>query len=205
MNRRTFASTALAVSLLPATAAMKQQDATPETQRAPDIDEVDIRTRNLTDALKSISPAALLEALESAEVNNTDLIEANGGEVPTSVPWADYGDTDLYSSLGGVGLTTGGMNLSDPDTEMIGGYIVYESADIAYHEFTRKIADIYENPSNTMAVAGTNVWLVESDDFRIGTWRIGNVMMMAMLHDQQAGVVEGLIGHLNDVATNLTD
>ena len=203
MNRRSFAATAVIASFLPVTASMKQSNATPEVRPPHEADAVDTRTRDLTEALASISPTSLLEALESAEVTNATLVEANGGEAPTSVPWADYGDTDLYSSLGGVGLTTGGSNLSDPETEMLGAYIVYETAEIAYHEFTRKIGDIYENPSNTMSIAGTNVWIVESDEFQIGTWRIGNVMMMAMISDQEGAIVEGIIGHLNDVAMSV--
>ena len=202
MNRRTFATTALAAGLLPGTAMMKQE-ATPQTQPPRSPDAVDMRTRDLTETLAPISPTTLLEALESADVTNDVLIEANGGDAPTSVPWADYGDTDLYSSLGGVGLTSGGTDLSDPDTGMIGAYIVYESAEIAYHEFVRKIGDIYENPTSTMSVAGTNVWIVESGEMQIGTWRIGNVMMMAIFTDRQGGTVEGIIGHLTDVATSL--
>lgn len=202
MNRRTFATTALAAGLLPGTAMMNQQ-ATPQVQPLNALDAVDARTRDLTATLAAISPTALLEALESADVTNEVLIEANGGDAPTSVPWADYGDTDLYSSLGGVGLTSGGMDLSDPDTGMLGAYIVYESAEISYHEFVRKIGDIYESPMSRMSVAGTNVWIVESGEMQIGTWRIGNVMMMAMLSGQQGSLVEGIIGHLDDVATSL--
>lgn len=203
MNRRSFAATALAASFLPGTAMMKQSNATPEGQPPHVTDTVDTRTRDLTTLLASISPTALLETLEAVEVTNEALIEANGGEAPTAVPWADHGDTDLYSSLGGVGLTTGGTNLSAPETEMLGAYIVYETADIAYHEFTRKIGDIYENPSNTMTTAGTTIWIVESSGFSIGTWRIGNVMMMAMFSDRQGVTVDGIIGHLSDVAMSL--
>lgn len=203
MNRRSFAAAALAAGFLPATAAMKQGDATPQVQPPRETETVDTRTRDLTTLLASISPASLLEALEGEDVTNEALVETNGGDAPTAVPWADYGDTDLYSSLGGVGLTTGGTNLSDAETTMLGAYIIYETADIAYHEFTRKIGDVYETPSNTLSVAGTNVWIVESGDFSIGTWRIGNVMMMAMLSGQQGLTIEGIIGHLNDVALSL--
>lgn len=200
MNRRKFATTALASALLPISASTQQQVATPQSH--PD-STIDPRTRDLTATLSEISPAALLHALETADVTNTTLIDANGGDAPVAIPWADYGDTDLYSSLGGVGLTSGGTDLNNPDTEILGAYIVYETAEIAYHEFIRKIGDLYDNPSSTMSVAGTNVWIVESDDFQIGTWRIANVMMTALLSDHDGTIVDGIVGHLEDVAGSL--
>lgn len=141
--------------------------------------------------------------LETAEVTNPVLIEASGSDALIAVPWADYGDTDLYSSLGGVIISAGNDSyLHSSEMIMVGGYIVYESAEIAYHEFTRKIGDAYENPSSTSAIGGTNIWLLEVDDFRIGTWRIGNVMMIALVTEHQGTIIEGIIGHLEDVATD---
>lgn len=203
MNRRAFAITALSTALTPVVASAHLSEATPEGENARENDSVDSRTRDLTRILQSVSPVALLESLEKSPVTNEQLIQAGAGSDPVSIPWADYGDTDLYSSLGGVIIAAGDTYLHDPDTEMLGGYIVYESADIAYHEFTRKLGDWYNNPSMTSAVAGTNVWVMESDEISIGTWRIGNVMMMALLGDFEGDIVEGIIGHLGDVATAL--
>lgn len=203
MNRRTFTLSVFGTSLLPKAISASQPQATPDAERAHPDQSIDPRTRDLTRVLQSISPVSLIESLERAQVNSETLIAAAGAVEPVSTPWADYSDTDLLSSLGGVILASGDTSLYDPDAQTLGGYIVYESAEIAYHEFTRKLGNTYDNPSITSAVAGTNVWMIESDNLQIGTWRIGYVMMMAMISEMQYSVVDGIIEHLAEVADSV--
>lgn len=161
--------------------------------------------RNLVRTLSQISPVTLLEALEAAPVADKTLL-AIGGEDTRSVPWADFGDMDLYNSLGGVGLTTGGTELSDPETRMVGGYIVYESAEIAYHELIRRLGDVYDNPSMTTSAAGTNFFVLESDELQIAVGRVGYVILLGMidLANQLGGeVMVGMMHHLEGVAESL--
>lgn len=202
MNRRSFSVGITTLASVPAAAHMQDLEATPQASPDHEQDRVDLRTRKLIEVLAEVSPSELLEALESAEVTESSLVEMNDGKNPTAVPWADYGDTDLYSSLGGVGITTGGTNLSSVDTEMIGAYIVYESAEIAYHELLRKLeqmGDLYNQPSHTMQVAGTNAWIVDVEDMQIAVARIGYVIPLAL----GSIPMEGVISHLDVVATEL--
>lgn len=206
MNRRRFSLTAATIALIPGMAIAHQSEATPSASPKHEADQVDSRTRDLTRDLQSISPVTLLETLEVAPVTNEDLVNAASDGQPISVPWADYGDTDLYSSLGGVGIVVGSTDLSSPDTEMLGAYIVYESAEIAYHEFTRKIGDLYTTPMHTSSVAGTNIWMIGSSELTIATWRIANVMMMAMMPAEPgpgSDTVSGIIDHLAEVAAGI--
>lgn len=208
MDRRVFLSTATFTALVPASLLAHKSDATPSASPTEhDIErEQDTTHRDLVRTLEQISPVTLLEALETAVVTDETLLVI-GGEDTTSVPWIDFGDTDLYSSLGGVGITTGSDALSDPDTQMVGGYIVYESAKIAYHELIRKLGDLYDNPSMTMSTAGTNFFVLESDDFQIGVGRVGYVLLLGMIDitNQIGGeVMEGLVHHLAEVADTVT-
>ena len=138
-------------------------------------------------------------------MTNAILLEA-GGDATVAVPRTDFGDTDLYNSLGGVGLISGERSLCDPDTEMVGAYIVYESAEIAYHEVVRKLGDVYENPSMTTSAAGTNFFVLESDELQIAVGSVGYVTMMGLIEvgNQPGGdVMVGMMHHLADVAESL--
>lgn len=110
------------------------------------------------------------------------------------LPWADMGDTDLFNSLGGMVISRGEGTLNG-NFEMMGGYIVYESADIAYAEFLHKLGDLYENPNRTVTVGGTNFWIIESEDISITVGRIGYVILLGIAD----GTPEGLIDHLAEV------
>lgn len=205
MNRRSFTLCGLSLALLPSLAAAQSQ-ATPELEHDPELSPVDPRTRDITALLSTISPATLLEALETAPISNEMLITASEGEMPNAVPWADYGDTDLHHSLGGVIITTGSdLDIYGPEMVMLGGYIVYETAEIAYHEFARKLSDVDEDSLVTSAIGGTNVWLQTTDEFQIGILRIGNVIILALTGMWEHTAIEGLIDHLGDVAASITN
>lgn len=196
MNRRVLIGSGIASATLLSRAFAQTPQATPV------VESPDLRAREIVNMLESIRPLALLEALETATIANPDLLEAAGGAMPTAMPWQDFSDTDLNNSLGGVFITKDGAPLDSPDTELIGGYIVYESAEIAYHEVIRKLGPAYGDSVNTRSFGGTNHWILGSDELEISVGRIGYVMLMG-LFSQYPLSPEGLIGHLHDVAVSL--
>lgn len=205
MNRRVLLSSAATAAIVPTSLLARQSVATPEASPIEPEIEQDTTNRDLVRTLSQISPVTFLEALEKAPVTN-EILLAIGGEETTSVPWTDFGDTDLYNSLGGVGLISGEGSLSDPDTSMIGAYIVYESAEIAYHEVARKLGDVYDNPSMTTSAAGTNFYVIESDELQIAVGRVGYVMMMGLMeagNEPGGEVMVGMMRHLAEVAETL--
>ncbi len=201
MHRRTFLTLAaigtggvLASPALPTTA----HQATPDPVPADFADSPpDTRARELISLLATIDPLTLLEALETAAVNEPLLIDPDAPDVSvTAVPWSDPGDTDLEHALGGVMLTTDNHGINNPDTVFIGGYIVFESAEIAYDQLNRDLGDDPNYPSTT--AAGTKVWLV--DDAGLGVMRLANVIAIATAGQRWS---EGVVLHLDTVARSL--
>lgn len=196
MNRRLFVGAGVSSIAIASRTFAQTPSANPVTEGN------DLRAREIVGMLESVSPLDLLEALETAAVLDPDLTEAANGTVPTPMPWQDFGDNDLNNSLGGVFITKDGADLSSPDAELIGGYIIYESAEIAYHEVIRKLGSVYDESTNTRSVGGTNHWMIGSDDLEISVGRIGYVMLMG-LYSEYPGSTAGLIGHLHNVAESL--
>lgn len=201
MHRRRLIATGIALS---ASATMLSRASAQTPVGTPEITDeaVDMTTRDLVSAMYDLHPTDLLTALESADVTTDQLLAVTDGQPLTSRPWADYSDTDLYNSLGGVALTLDERSLHDPNAEMLGAYIVYESPDIAYQELVRKLADmgdLMNNPSMTQSTSGVNVWILESDGLQIGTTRIGYVHVMGLL-GRPDDVMGGMINHLAEVA-----
>lgn len=194
MNRRQFATVSAASIAFSAQAFAQTPPATPE------MDTPDLRAREIVGLLEGLNPLTLLEALETANVSDPDLVSGGVGLAP--IPWQDFGDTDLYNSLGGVIIGEDGITLGSPDLQMVGGYIVYESAEVAYHELSRKLGDLYDNPSMTTNAGGTNHWIIESDELQISVGRVGYVLILGLisLHPE---ATTGLIGHLHNVAESL--
>jgi hypothetical protein len=140
----------------------------------------------------------LVRALQTTPVDNSAL-----GDTQV-VPWVDFGDTDLYNSLGGAVILADDTDMHDPDAQMHGGYIVYESAEIAYLEFIRKLGSAYDIPSTTMSIAGTTVWELGNDTMRIGVARIGYVMLLANMFGSASGnAIEAIVDHLMRVAARV--
>lgn len=189
MNRRSFVGASIS-SIAVAQTTFAQ---TPVTSSDPDA--VDLRAREIVAMLENVSPVALLEALETSTVAGTDPTLA-------AIPWQDFGDTDLYSSLGGVIIAQEGANLNSSETEDFGGYIVYESAEIVYHELIHKLGDAFDSPSMTNSMGGTNFWVMESGDMQIAVGRIGYVILLSLQNDDGTQKVD-LINHLHTVATSL--
>ncbi|MCA9832315.1 MAG: hypothetical protein KC435_00035 [Thermomicrobiales bacterium] len=190
MNRRTLITASAVIPFLPNVLAAQ---GTPETTPASG-DVIDKRARRIVSAMKRKLPADILTLLETTAVSNDLLVAAAAPDVPTPVAWADMGDTDLFSSLGGVVISKGD-GVINGDLEMLGGYIVYESVDIAYAELVRKLGDLYDQPQMTTAVGGTNFWVLGEEGFSISVGRIGYVIILGYAD----GTTEGLIDHLADV------
>lgn len=199
MNRRTLLTSSFMLLATPSLTAAQTPVASP-TEIGPEDSPVDPIARELTDTMLDIRPLDLLEALETSDVTNQHLLDSAGDAEVSARPWADYGDTDLHHSLGGVALTLDDRSLHDVENESLGGFIVFESAEIAYAEFVRRMAPI-DSGMSTVA-GGVNIWLVESDDIQIGVTRIGFVMIMAILN-HNGDVMTGMIEHLNEVAATV--
>ncbi len=195
MNRRHFALATLAAGTMPLLATAQTPFASPtHDESAP----ADTRALDLVALLDTISPVELVRALQTLPVDIDILDDA------TIVPWTDFGDSDLYSSLGGAVIVDGDGELHDPEKTMQGAYIVYESADIAYQEFVRKLGSAYDIPSTTMSIAGTTVWELGNDTLRIGVTRIGYVMLLANAFDTASGAtMDAIIDHLMLVASHV--
>lgn len=158
----------------------------------------DSRTLDLLGLLNTISPVELVRALQTTPVDIDDLED---GRI---VPWVDFGDTDLYSSLGGAVILGGDTETNDPEAVMVGGYIVYESSEIAYQEFIRKLGPAYDIPSTTVSIAGTTVWELGNDTMRTAVARIGYVMLLANTFDTAQGTaMDAVIDHLMYVAARV--
>lgn len=189
MNRRLFVGASVA-SLAVVNSTFAQ---TPVVSTDPEA--VDLRAREIVTMLENVSPVTLLEALETSPVT---------GSEPTlaSIPWQDFGDTDLYNSLGGVIISQEGADLNSGESEIYGGYIVYESAEIAYHELIHKLGDVYDTPDMTQTLGGTNHWVLETDGMQVSVGRIGYVILIGMFSTESAPPVD-LVGHLHSVAATI--
>lgn len=200
MNRRSLIATGFAATLVPVAARAQTPEATPMLpEQTPDT-----RARDLTDLLQWVRPVQLLAALETTPITNAKLVDGAAG-APRPLPWADYGDTDLANSLGGVLMVTNDAAVNDPDLAMIGAYIVYESAEIAYHELMRRFGD-QTDLVGTMSAAGTNFMVLDSEGTSVNVGRIGYVLVIGMSGEMGAGSsVEGMVEHLIEVASGIAD
>lgn len=195
MNRRELLLAALIAGSTPILAAAQTPVASPAQDN---LSSVDSRARDLAGLLQTISPAELVHALQTTPAAGELFGEA---EV---TPWVDFGDTDLHSSLGGAVILTGEGDMNDPASTMLGAYIVYESAEIAYHEFVRKLGSAYDIPSTTLSIAGTTVWELGTENLTIGAARIGYVMLLTNMSQPAApAAMEALVDHLTFVAARL--
>lgn len=195
MNRRHLVLATLAAGSIPLLAAAQTPLASPSQDES---NASDTRALDLVELLQTISPVELVRALQTSPLDTRVL-----GDVQV-VPWVDFGDTDLYNSLGGAVILAYGTEIQDPDAQMHGGYIVYESAEIAYLELVRKLGSAYDIPSTTVSIAGTTMWEVGSDTMRIGVARIGYVMLLANMFDTARGsVIDAVVDHLMLVAARL--
>ncbi|MCO5215274.1 MAG: hypothetical protein M9950_03855 [Thermomicrobiales bacterium] len=192
MNRRQLVGAGVSSIAVAAHSRAFAQEATPEPDAPPVNQVIDLRAREIITMMDGVHPVTLLEALESASVTRAD------GTPLISLPWQDFGDTDLYNSLGGVFIASEGANLGSPDAEFYGGYIVYESVEIAYHELQRKLNDMDANWTGTGVEGGTTHWYIDSDDLHIRITRIGYVIIIGL------GASEfSLIDHLLAVTHNV--
>lgn len=189
MNRRKMMMATVFAGMAPTLLAAQTPIASPTMGESP---EVDTRARDLVALLDSISPTELVNALQETP------FEAVESQV---LPWVDFEDSDLVSSLGGAVILSEGDDISSPESTTYGAYIVYESAEIAYEEFEAKLGPAYRDPSLVRGIAGTSVWVVESGDVSIGTTRIGNVMLIADMNDPAA--MDTVIDHLMVVASQI--
>lgn len=189
MNRRSFLGATISSIAVAQTTFAQTPVASPEPGA------VDLRAREIVAMLEHVSPVALLEALETSPVSGPS-------EALAAIPWQDFGDTDLYNSLGGVIISHQGADLNNGETEIYGGYIVYESAEIAYHELIHKLGDAHDAPSMTTTMGGTNHWVLESNDVQISVGRIGCVILLGLFNAEQNETID-LVGHLHMVAASL--
>lgn len=207
MNRRAlfqgFGASATALMLFPSARAAQTPAASPAHQ-SPEDEPVDTRARELVARLHDLRPLAVLEALEMAPVSEPILLDAAEGAAPSPLAWNDPGDTDLENALGGVLIVTNDAPLNSPDLETLGGYIVFESAEIAYDQFARQFEGAEASMMST-SVAGTKAWIVQSDDMQLAVLRLGYVLMMAKMSDAPGNVAEGIIMHLDAVTRGMMD
>jgi|GEM_PF-3697476 len=203
MNRRQLVRTSAIISaatLIPATRLFAAQ--TPEASpQYPEDGPVDTRSRELVDRLTTIRPLALLEALETASVSDPALNAGGNGEPVTSRPWNDPADTDLDHALGGVLIVASDDPINSPDLVMLGAYIVYESADIAFQVLTGMLEEIGDQGS--MTIAGTKAWRLTSDALSLSIMRFGYVIVIAGEPDVPANLPEGMVDHLIEVASGM--
>lgn len=195
MNRRYLVLATLAAGAAPLLAVAQTPLASPTHDEST---AVDTRARDITALLGTISPVELVEALQTTPVDQDAFADAQ------VTPWVDFGDSDLYSSLGGAVILSGSGGINNPESALLGGYIVYESAEIAYQEFIRKLGSAYDIPSTTTSVAGTTVWELGNDTMRVGVTRIGYVMLLADMTERGgSAAMEALVDHLAFVAARL--
>lgn len=195
MNRRSLIATGLAATLVPVAGRAQSPEATPMLPEQAQ----DTRARDLIDLLQWVRSVTFLQALETTPITNARLVEG-AANAPRPLPWTDFGDTDLANSLGGVLIVTNDAAVNDPDLAMLGGYIVYESAEIAYHELMRRFGDEIDM-IGTQVAAGTNLMVLESEDSTINVGRIGYVLLLALSGGMGEGAsIEGMVEHLAEVA-----
>lgn len=206
MHRRHFFQASAILGLLPLHGrhAAAQDIATPAP--SPEFTDpggmpLDTRARELIDQLSRIPALSLLEALETGEVTDSDLTEAATGNTPHPLPWNDPMDTDLDHALGGVLIAANDAPLNSPDLEILGAYIVFETAEIAYNELIRRMDEFASNMSTS--VAGIKMWIVEEEGMQLGITRLANVLLIANLA-VAANTGEGLVLHLDAVARSLS-
>lgn len=203
MNRRQLIQSSAIVSaatLLPTTRLLAAQ--TPEASpQYPEDGPVDIRSRELVDRLATIRPLALLEALESAQVSDPALNAGGNGAPVTARPWNDPSDTDLDHALGGVLIVASDDPINSPDLAMLGAYIVYESAEIAFHILTGMLAEIGDQGS--MTIAGTKAWKLTSEAVSLSVMRFGYVIVIAGEPEAATNRPEGMVNHLIEVSESM--
>jgi len=170
--------------------------ATPEFL-PPDEAPLDTRARELVDRLRDLPPGALLDALLAAEVSDP-LLEAAGDATPTTVSWHDTSDFDLEHALGGVLIVTNDASVNSPELSILGNFIVYESAEIAYDQLMRQEDKLHAS-GMSISVAGGKVWITGEGEEQIGLMRIGNVFVVGDM-TRGSGVMEGMVMHLDMVA-----
>lgn len=202
MNRRHVLKTSTVVSLatlLPAKAlAAQTSGATPQS---PADQPFDARGRELVDRLSGLSPLAVLEALETADVVESTLTAAGDGAPVTSRPWNDPLDTDLEHALGGVLIVASDEPVNSPDLVTLGAYIVFESPEIAFAVVTEKLAETGDQGS--MSVAGTKAWMASSDDMSLAIMRLGYVIIIAGGEASVSSVAEGMVHHLDTLSATM--
>ena len=203
MNRRQLVRTSAIVSaatLLPTSRLLASQ--TPKVSpQSPEDGPVDTRSRELVDHLATIRPLALLEALETANVSDPALNAGGNGDPVSARPWNDPADTDLDHSLGGVLIVASDDPINSPDLVMLGAYIVYESAEIAFQVLTGMLEEIGDQGS--MTIAGTKAWRLTSDALSLSIMRFGYVIVIAGEPDAPANLPEGMVDHLIEVASGM--
>lgn len=168
----------------------------------PEHEPLDPRGRQLIARLHELSPLAVLEALETAEVVEPILLDAAGDDAPTALPWHDTSDTDLEHALGGVVVATNAESINSPHLTMLGGYIVYESAEIAYHQLMTRMEELEASMTSTSA-AGAKVWIIDEEDYSIGLMRLANVFVIADVSGFRGDIAEGLVMHLDTVTREI--
>lgn len=206
MNRRRFlqASAVSAMTVFPGHTAHARFAQTPVASpefTSPEEGPLDSRARDLIDRLQGTSALAVLEVLGTAEVIEPLLLDTAGGEAPTARPWHDTSDTDLEHALGGVLIVTNDEGTNSPELGMLGGYIVFESAHIAYDQLMHQMEGLEMSMRSTSA-AGAKVWIIDESDMQLGVMRLGNVFIMGDLTKGHQ-VMEGLVMHLDAVTREI--
>lgn len=206
MNRRSLlkgTGAAAAMLALHRSAHAAQYSIAPPVSHAPEDQPVDKRARELVSRLHDLSPLAVLDALESGEVREPFLHAAAHGASPHALPWNDPLDTDLEHALVGVLIATNEEPRNSPDLQTLGGYIVFESPEIAYDQFVRHFNGA-ESSMMSMSVAGTKAWILLGDGMQLAVMRLGYVLIMAETSDMYGNTAEGIIMHLDTITRGLT-
>lgn len=199
MNRRRLIQSASASSLLLPGASTAYANAAPPTPMAsPQENLLDPRARNLIHKLQQLRPLQVLEALEASTVTEQSLVDAAGGQNVNVLPWSDMADTDLMESMGGALIRVGDTDIHSPDAVTLGGYIVFESAEIAYADLHSGISSL----NNGSASYGGAVFFISDEGIAVG--RLGYVQVIAQAGpNQPARTLDGVFDHLESVAMGL--
>jgi hypothetical protein len=196
--------TALITAALPmpcVALARQNPGATPEPGFPLEDQPVDTRARELVNRLHGLAPLAVLEALETAEVTGEDLKSEGAGATVKPKPWNDPGDTDLEHALGGVLIVASDNPVNSPDLNMLGAYIVFESAEIAFAVLMRELEETGDHGSTI--VAGTKAWMASTDDRSLAIMRFSYVVAITRVPPDAPGVIEGMIDHLDAVTAGI--
>jgi hypothetical protein len=112
--------------------------------------------------------------------------------------WHDPSNTDPEHALCGVMITTTDELVNSPELAALGGYIVFESAEIAYDQLIRQMDGLQASMMST-SVAGAKVWIINEEDVQLGVMRLANVFIMAYIPNHSVEVMEGIAMHLDTV------